>query len=55
VLEAGTVSVAFLVAVFIANIPEAIGATTALVQAGRSMSRMAASASESEMRPLWLS
>ncbi len=40
VLETGTVSVAFLVAVFIANIPEAIGATTALVQAGRNMTRI---------------
>ena len=40
VLEAGTVSVAFLVAVFIANIPEAIAATTALAQAGRSTTRI---------------
>ncbi len=40
VLEHGTVSAAFLVAVFIANIPEAIGATTALVQAGRNMTRI---------------
>ena len=40
VLEHGTVSVAFLVAVFIANIPEAIGATTAFVQAGRNMTRI---------------
>jgi zinc transporter, ZIP family len=35
VLEAGTVSVAFLVAVFLANLPEAIAATTALSRAGR--------------------
>ena len=40
VLEHGTVSAAFLVAVFIANIPEAIGATTALVQSGRNMNRI---------------
>jgi zinc transporter, ZIP family len=40
VLEHGTVSAAFLVAVFIANIPEAIGATTALVQSGRNMTRI---------------
>jgi ZIP family zinc transporter len=40
VLEHGTVSAAFLVAVFIANIPEAIGATTAFVQAGRNMTRL---------------
>jgi ZIP family zinc transporter len=40
VLEAGTVSVAFLVAVFIANLPEAIGATTALAKAGRSMTQI---------------
>ena len=40
VLEHGTVSAAFLVAVFIANIPEAIGATTAFVQAGRNMTRI---------------
>ena len=40
VLEHGTVSAAFLVAVFIANIPEAIGATTAFVQAGRNMARI---------------
>jgi ZIP family zinc transporter len=35
VLEAGTVSAAFLVAVFIANLPEAIAATAALERAGR--------------------
>jgi ZIP family zinc transporter len=40
VLEAGTVSVAFLVAVFVANIPEAIAATTALSRAGRSTTRI---------------
>jgi ZIP family zinc transporter len=40
VLEAGTVSVAFLVAVFIANIPEAIAATTALAHAGRETTRI---------------
>ena len=39
-LEHGTVSATFLVAVFIANIPEAIGATTAFVQAGRNMTRI---------------
>jgi zinc transporter, ZIP family len=36
VLEAGTVSVAFLVAVFLSNLPEAIAATTGLARAGRS-------------------
>jgi ZIP family zinc transporter len=40
VLEAGTVSAAFLVAVFIANLPEAIGATAALEKAGREPSRI---------------
>ncbi len=40
VLEAGTVSVAFLVAVFLANLPEAIAATTALSRAGRSGTRI---------------
>ncbi len=40
VLEAGTVSVAFLVAVFLANLPEAIAATTALSRAGRSSTRI---------------
>ena len=35
VLEAGSVSVAFLIAVFIANIPESIAATTAFARAGR--------------------
>ena len=40
VLEAGTVSVAFLVAVFLANLPEAIAATTALSRAGRTSSRI---------------
>jgi ZIP family zinc transporter len=34
VLEAGTVSAAFLVAVFLSNLPEAIAATTGLAQAG---------------------
>jgi ZIP family zinc transporter len=40
VLEAGTVSVAFLVAVFIANLPEAIAATAALERAGREPKRI---------------
>jgi zinc transporter, ZIP family len=40
VLEAGTVSVAFLVAVFLANLPEAIAATTALSRAGRNGTRI---------------
>ena len=40
VLEAGAVSVAFLVAVFLANLPEAIAATTALSRAGRSSTRI---------------
>ena len=40
VLEAGTVSVAFLVAVFIANIPESIAATVALARAGRNTTRI---------------
>ena len=40
VLETGSVSVAFLVAVFIANIPEAIGATTAFARAGRNPTRI---------------
>ena len=40
VLEAGTVSVALLVAVFIANLPEAIAATAALERAGRDPRRM---------------
>ena len=40
VLEAGTVSVAFLVAVFLANLPEAIAATTALSRAGRNSTRI---------------
>jgi ZIP family zinc transporter len=35
VLEAGKVSAAFLVAVFLSNLPEAIAATTALSRAGR--------------------
>jgi ZIP family zinc transporter len=35
VLEAGKVSAAFLVAVFLSNLPEAIAATTALTRAGR--------------------
>jgi zinc transporter, ZIP family len=40
VLEAGTVSAAFLVAVFLANLPEAIAATTALSRAGRNGTRI---------------
>lgn len=40
VLESGTVSAAFLVAVFIANLPEAIAATAALEQAGRDPKRI---------------
>jgi ZIP family zinc transporter len=40
VLEAGTVSAAFLVAVFLSNLPEAIAATTALSRAGRSPTRI---------------
>ena len=40
VLEAGTVSIAFLVAVFIANLPEAIAATAALERAGRDPRRI---------------
>ena len=40
VLEAGTVSVAFLVAVFLSNLPEAIAATTALGRAGRDTLRI---------------
>lgn len=40
VLQAGTVSVAFLVAVFLANLPEAIAATTALSRAGRNSGRI---------------
>jgi ZIP family zinc transporter len=40
VLEAGAVSVAFLVAVFLANLPEAIAATTALSRAGRASRRI---------------
>jgi ZIP family zinc transporter len=40
VLEAGTVSAAFLVAVFIANLPEAIAATAALERAGRDPARI---------------
>ena len=39
-LEAGAVSAAFLVAVFLANLPEAIAATTALSRAGRSSTRI---------------
>jgi ZIP family zinc transporter len=38
--EAGTVSIAFLVAVFIANLPEAIAATAALERAGRDTRRI---------------
>jgi zinc transporter, ZIP family len=40
VLEAGTVSAAFLVAVFLSNLPEAIAATTALGRAGRDTLRI---------------
>lgn len=40
VLEAGTVSAALLVAVFLSNLPEAIAATTALSRAGRSPTRI---------------
>jgi ZIP family zinc transporter len=40
VLEAGTVSAAFLVAVFLSNLPEAIAATTALARAGRNTTRI---------------
>ncbi len=40
VLEAGTVSAAFLIAVFLANLPEAIAATTALSRAGRNSTRI---------------
>ena len=44
VLEAGSVSVAFLIAVFIANIPESIAATTAFVSS-RAKNRPRSSAS----------
>jgi ZIP family zinc transporter len=40
VLEAGTVSAALLVAVFLSNLPEAIAASTALSRAGRSPMRI---------------
>jgi zinc transporter, ZIP family len=40
VLEAGTVSVAFLVAVFLSNLPESIAATTGLAAAGWARSRI---------------
>jgi ZIP family zinc transporter len=40
VLETGTVSAAFLVAVFISNLPESIAATTALGRAGRDTARI---------------
>lgn len=40
VLQAGAVSAAFLVAVFLSNLPEAIAATTALARAGRSPTRI---------------
>jgi ZIP family zinc transporter len=40
VLEEGSVSVAFLVAVFIANLPEGIAATAALERAGRDPKRI---------------
>jgi zinc transporter, ZIP family len=39
VLEAGSVSAAFLVAVFLSNLPEAVAATTGLKQAGWARSR----------------
>jgi len=40
VLEAGSVSVAFLVAVFLSNLPEAIAATTGLARAGWARGRI---------------
>jgi len=40
VLQTGTVSAAFLVAVFLSNVPEAIAATTALGRAGRDTMRI---------------
>lgn len=40
ILEAGTVSAAFLIAVFLSNLPEAIAATTGLSKAGWSRSRV---------------
>ena len=40
VLEAGSVSIAFLVAVFIANLPEVIAATAALEGAGQVTKRI---------------
>jgi ZIP family zinc transporter len=40
VLEAGIVSAAFLVAVFLSNLPEAIAATAALSRAGRDATRI---------------
>jgi ZIP family zinc transporter len=40
VLEAGTVSAALLVAVFLSNLPEAIAASTALSRAGRSPTKI---------------
>lgn len=40
VLQAGTVSAAFLAAVFLSNLPEAIAATTALARAGRDTTRI---------------
>jgi zinc transporter, ZIP family len=40
VLEAGTVSAAFLIAVFLSNLPEAIAATVALERAGRNSTRI---------------
>ena len=40
VLQAGTVSAAFLVAVFLSNLPEAIAATAALRKAGRDTKRI---------------
>jgi ZIP family zinc transporter len=40
VLQAGTVSVAFLVAVFISNVPEAVAATSGLLQSGWTRARV---------------
>jgi ZIP family zinc transporter len=40
VLQAGTVSAAFLVAVFISNVPEAIAATSGLLQSGWTRARV---------------
>jgi ZIP family zinc transporter len=40
VLQAGTVSAAFLIAVFLSNLPEALAATVALERAGRNTNRI---------------